>query len=139
MIELVEKLDASIGQHDRWMPIQVSGATDLRIRRGERLCIVRRIPWELVDGAACEKQSDRNHGQTVARIAERGGYSACEALCVIAGVEYQRIDEVLAHRLLYALHVAFNRGRRRDVDMLRQMLASEQATTGLPGHRTGGE
>lgn len=119
--KLADKLDADIGIHDRWMPIQVSGELDLRERRKERLCIVRRIPWELVEGEPIERQSQKNHDQSVARIAERGGYSACEALCVIAGVPWQPIDEVLAHRLLYSMHVAFNRGRRRDVNMLRAL------------------
>lgn len=122
MLEMIEKLDASIGKHDRWMPIQVGDKLDLRERRKERgLCIVRRVPWELFQGEAIERQSQQNHYQSVARIAERGGYSACEALCVIACVPWQSMDEVLAHRLLYAMHVAFNRGRRLDVNMLRTM------------------
>jgi hypothetical protein len=39
------------------------------------------IPWALI--APHEKQAQRNHYQTLERLAERGGLSAREALAVI--------------------------------------------------------
>lgn len=98
----------------RWMPIQVGSELALRKRRGERVCIVQRLPWELFEGEAIERQSDKNHGQSVAKIASRGGYGACEAIAVIACVPWQKFceDEEHAHRILYAMHCIFNRGQR---------------------------
>lgn len=125
-VDTIERLSTDIGQHDRWMPIQIGSQLDLRVRRGERLVIVRRIPWELIAGESCERQSQTNHQQSLERIADRGGFSACEALCVIAGVAWQPIDDVLAHRLLYSLHVSFNRGRQRDVKFLRTIVAASE-------------
>lgn len=44
----------------------------------------RPIPWELI--APHEAQAVKNHGgQTLQRLAERGGLSPCEALCAIRG------------------------------------------------------
>lgn len=98
----------------RWMPIQVGSKLDLRRRRGERVCIVERIPWEMISDERCEQQSQANHGQSISRIAERGGYSAGEAICVIAGIAWQPIgddEDDTAHRILYAMHCLLNRGR----------------------------
>jgi hypothetical protein len=39
------------------------------------------IPWSMV--AAGEARAVRNHGQTLARLAERGGMSPFEILCVL--------------------------------------------------------
>lgn len=108
---------------ERKMPIQCGGPLDLRKRRGERVVIAQRVPFALFEGEATERQSARNHDQTVARIAERCGYSACEALAVLAGLEWDRvskIDEEAAHRILYAMHVAYNRGRRWGIERQKQ-------------------
>ena len=104
---------------ERKMPIQVGSRLDLRERQGERMVLVRRVPFALFEGEAIERQSQRNHQQSVARIAERGGYSACEALAVIAGLDWDRVskvDEEAAHRILYAMHVSYNQGRRWGID-----------------------
>ena len=90
------------------MPIQVGGLGNddlaLRERRGEKVLIVRSIPRELIAGEAGERQSQKNHSQTLDRIAERGGFSACEAICVIAGVEYEKLgSNETNHRILYAM------------------------------------
>ena len=100
---------------ERKMPIQAGSELSLRGRRGESVVIVKRLPFAMFEGEAYERQSERNHGQTVARIAERGGYSACEALAVLAGLDWERVsklDDEAAHRILYTMHVAYNRGRR---------------------------
>lgn len=98
----------------RLMPIQVGHELAHRRMMGERVIIVERLPWELFEGESIEAQSQKNHGQSVARIAERGGYGACEALAVIACVPWQKFceDEEHAHRILYAMHCIFNRGKR---------------------------
>jgi hypothetical protein len=110
-VDLIEAAENT----ERKMPIQATGELNLRARRGERVVIIKQVPFALFAGEAVERQSQRNHGQTVERIAERGGYSACEALAVIAGLDWDRVsklDEEAAHRILYNMHVAYNRGRR---------------------------
>lgn len=39
------------------------------------------IPWAMI--ASHERQADRNHGQTLRRLHDRGGLSWCEALAVL--------------------------------------------------------
>lgn len=41
------------------------------------------IPWEMI--APHERQTHANHGQSLERLAERGGLAACEALDIIEG------------------------------------------------------
>ncbi len=41
------------------------------------------IPWEMI--APHERQARANHGQSLERLAERGGLAACEALDIIEG------------------------------------------------------
>jgi hypothetical protein len=48
-------------------------------RRANRFDFV--VPWDLL--APHEAQADRNHQQTLERLAERGGLSAREALAVV--------------------------------------------------------
>jgi hypothetical protein len=43
--------------------------------------LLRAIPLDLIAGH--ERQSERNHQQTLAELARRGGLSPCEALAVI--------------------------------------------------------
>jgi hypothetical protein len=94
------------------MPIQATA--ELRARRGEDVLVLQSLPMALFAGDAIERQSQRNHRQSVAMIAQRGGYSACEALAVLAGVSWVRvskIDEELCHRILHTIYVAYKRGR----------------------------
>ncbi len=98
------------------MPIQVDGELALTERRGERIVLVKSIPWEMISDEHCEKQSQRNHSQTVDRIRQRGGYGAAEAIRVMAGLTWDdpklSIPSRDAHRILYAMVVLFNRGQR---------------------------
>lgn len=97
------------------MPIQVGDKLDLAERRGERLVLVRSIPWEMIGDEACERQSQKNHGQTLDCIRERGGFGAEEAICVMASLHYaieNRLTDRDAHRILYSMVVLFNRGQR---------------------------
>ena len=45
------------------------------------------IPWEII--ASHEAQAHRNHGQTLQRLAERGGLSPCEAVAIIEDKDYR--------------------------------------------------
>lgn len=63
------------------------------------LGIPRSIPWELI--LPHERQADRNHGQTLKRLAERGGLSPCEAVAVIEDRDWRPMsdDEAIARLL----------------------------------------
>ena len=39
------------------------------------------IPWDVIEPH--EEQALKNHGQTLKRLAERGGLSVCEAVAVL--------------------------------------------------------
>lgn len=96
------------------MPIQLGADLSLRVRRGERVVVVQKVPLDMFDGMS-ERQCQRNHGQTLAGIRSRAGFDACEALAVLSG---QRagvtisLGEEAAHRILYSMIAHFNRGQR---------------------------
>ncbi|MBM3927618.1 MAG: hypothetical protein FJ335_04045 [Sphingomonadales bacterium] len=96
------------------MPIMLTSAFRQRITRGERLVHVRSVPLTVfVD--VHERQSDANHGQSLARIRERGGFDATEMVAVLACLHYRAIkglSEEAAHRILYAFTSTHNRGMR---------------------------
>ncbi len=46
------------------------------------------VPWSLI--APYEAQAQRNHSQTLKRLAERGGLSICEAMAVMSSAEYEK-------------------------------------------------
>lgn len=59
------------------------------------------VPWSLM--APHEARAQRNHGgQSLARLAERGGLSACEALAVIEDRSWRGMPTPEAHRQLAA-------------------------------------
>lgn len=47
-----------------------------------------KVPWSLI--APYEHQAHTNHGQTLKRLAERGGLSICEAMAVMSSVRYEK-------------------------------------------------
>lgn len=49
-----------------------------------------RIPWHIIAGH--ESQCQKNHYQTLERIAQRGGFSPAEALAVIENRPWHRMD-----------------------------------------------
>lgn len=49
------------------------------------------IPWEVI--APHEQQALKNHGQTLERLAQRGGLSYGEAYAVLNDREWKRLDE----------------------------------------------
>lgn len=98
------------------MPIQIDSDLALAERRGERIVLVKSIPWEMIGDEACERQSQKNHSQTLDRIRERGGFGAGEAIRIMSSLAWDnpelKIPEREAHRILYSMMVLFNRGQR---------------------------
>ena len=65
------------------------------------------VDWQLV--ADHGGQVDTNHGQTVARLAERGGLSWCELFAVLHNQRHQKMDQneaLIACRALEARYLA---------------------------------
>lgn len=59
------------------------------------------IPWELI--AQHEEQALKNHGQTLKRLAERGGLSFCEALAVLEDRQWRKVDNAWINLAAYVL------------------------------------
>jgi hypothetical protein len=59
------------------------------------------IPWSLIEPHA--KQAQRNHDQTLERLAERGGLSPSEAIAVLADRQWTSIELTESVRQLTAL------------------------------------
>lgn len=59
------------------------------------------IPWEFL--APHEEQAQRNHGQSLQRLAERGGLSPGEACDVLLGLKWRSTPEERADALLEEL------------------------------------
>ena len=55
------------------------------------------IPWSVI--APHEAQCKRNHGQSLKRLAERGGLGAAEAYCVVKGLSLDAFREYGSERL----------------------------------------
>lgn len=65
------------------------------------------VDWQLVADHA--QQANRNHGQSVARLAERGGLSWCELFAVLHNKRWQKMDAneaMIACRALEARYLA---------------------------------
>ncbi len=50
---------------------------------------IKQIPMRLL--LPYEKQAVRNHGQSLQRLAERGGMNACEILGIIRGLSWSQL------------------------------------------------
>lgn len=59
------------------------------------------VPWALL--APHERQALSNHGQTLERLAERGGLGPSEALAVIEGRRWRKMEVTEARAKLRAL------------------------------------
>lgn len=76
------------------------------------------IPWSML--APHEKQAQMNHSQTLARLAERGGLSPCEALAILDDRAWRRMpitkscaelsDRILAYHRQRALTETYDAG-----------------------------
>lgn len=52
------------------------------------------LPWCMI--GPHETQARANHGQSLARLAERGGLGVCEALAVLDNRRWHRMDQAVA-------------------------------------------
>jgi hypothetical protein len=89
---------------ERTMPIMLghrSEATVSSIRQARGFLAVVAVPWDSLSPHLT--QALRNHGQTLARLAERGGLSACEALAIIEDRRWSAMDAGAAHEKLARL------------------------------------
>ena len=58
------------------------------------------VPWRMI--APHEAQARKNHGQSLKRLAERGGLSVCECLNVLEGREWTPMSAHTARHDLMA-------------------------------------
>ena len=78
-------------------PILTSADSERR-KRMQILGCPKTISWTLI--APHERQALRNHDQTLKRLAERGGLSACEAVAVLENRDWRQMtDEDAVARL----------------------------------------
>ncbi len=59
------------------------------------------ILWQIIERH--QLQAQRNHGQTLERLAERGGLSSCEAVAVLEDREWRPMDDKAARERLIDL------------------------------------
>lgn len=85
------------------------------------------IPWEMIE--PYERQALKNHDQTLKRLAERGGLSPAEAVCIMRGLGHRAVIEMGDERALAELREMLGAWNdnvlRRERDEARQAL--EQA------------
>jgi hypothetical protein len=63
--------------------------------------IVIALPWSMIEPH--ERQAIKNHSQTLARLAERGGLAPCEACAILDDREYRDMAPPVAHARLKEL------------------------------------
>ena len=59
------------------------------------------IPWAAIEEH--ERQAMANHGQTLKRLAGRGGLGVCEAVAIIEDRRWHRMDKAVAEQRLMGL------------------------------------
>lgn len=59
------------------------------------------IPWSVI--APHERQARSNHGQSLERLAERGGLGPCEAVAILEDRPWHRMDQAEAFRRMLEL------------------------------------
>lgn len=65
------------------------------------------IPWDLI--APHEKQAQRNHWQSLAELARRGGLAPCEVVAVLEDRRWREMTEEAAAARLTELVEAYER------------------------------
>lgn len=86
-------------------------AAEIRAAYGASMIVG--LPWQML--AAHEAQAMKNHSQTVARLAERGGLSACEACAVLEDRPWRKMPTPEAHarlRELFTEYIVNEQGMR---------------------------
>jgi hypothetical protein len=78
-----------------------NGGTIKRARASGSPYVCVSLPWEMIEPH--EKQAQKNHSQSLARLAERGGLSADEALRVLENRDLDFSNDLLANNKLCRL------------------------------------
>lgn len=110
----IDALHVATKGHGKWMPIQTSAKFARRRQKDSRLVVVDRVPFLLLSGEMAERQAAQSYGRSLQELADRGGITACEAVCLISGVPWSdltSLDEEQAHRILDAFKTVFTRGK----------------------------
>lgn len=63
------------------------------------------VPWEVM--TPHEKQAQRNHGQTLERLAERGGLACSEAYCIVNDISWREMEKTIGYREATVRWIAF--------------------------------
>ncbi len=66
------------------------------------------VPWSIV--APHEQQAQRNHSQTLKRLAERGGLAPCELAAVLEDRNWHRMDLQDAWRVIWRVTIQLAAG-----------------------------
>lgn len=69
--------------------------------------VIKAIPWAAI--APHEAQAQRNHSQSLNRLASRGGLSVCEALAVMLGEPWKQRHMTWARAKLLCLVLDFEK------------------------------
>lgn len=85
-------------------PILIAFGSIEEFRAAGGPLLVCNIPWALIGPHAA--QAKANHQQTLERLAERGGLSACEALAVLEDREWRAMPRLEAHAKLARLVIS---------------------------------
>lgn len=105
MTDLLDKL-AVAKAGSGMFPIMVNDShrgghsTISQVRKSGGLVVVA-VPWSMLEPH--EAQAQRNHSQSLQRLAERGGLSACEALAVLQDREYRSMTAADANAQLVTM------------------------------------
>lgn len=101
-------------------PIMIHDGSRLRevnrlIRDAGQSFVVIALPWEMI--ATHEKQAQRNHYQSLTRLAERGGLSAREAVAVLEDRKFDavKITDVEANGRLIDLVIEWNQSEAQNI------------------------
>lgn len=76
--------------------------------------VIMAIPWKAI--APHEAQAQRNHSQSLMRLAERGGLSPCEAVAVMMDQPWKRFAQPWARAKLMLLVLDFERKKEASHD-----------------------
>lgn len=81
------------------MALSYRAADDVReLRRAGATAVVIALPWDVIAPHAAQAQ--RNHGQTLERLAERGGLGPDEAVAVLENRPWRRMPRAEANATL---------------------------------------
>lgn len=89
------------------------------------------VPLALV--LECERQAQINHGQSVARLKERGGLSWCELAAVLDGRRWEAMKLDAAHESAMRRVLSWQAMRQAQADLDRMSELSRHSPDTAPG------